>query len=128
MDLAQWVADGRWEALLELIDQLPSASRLNEAIAQDDEAADELVKFSDQDDAERSAWSPRVAEFNLSNMLMVSLINEIKLLSQTVIASGGGKPKKVQPFPTPKTAIDRARERQDLNLFREMQAMFGFGK
>lgn len=128
MDLAQWVADGRWEALLELIDQLPSACRFNEAIAQDDDAADELVKFSDQDDSERPAWSPRVAEFNLSNMLMVSLINEIKMLSQTVIASGGGNPKKVQPFPTPKTAIDRARERQDLNLFREMQSMFGFGK
>lgn len=128
MDLAEWVADGRWEALLELIDQLPSACRFNEAIAQDDETADELVKFSDQGGDERPAWSPRVAEYDLTNTILAQVVNEVKMLGQTIIAANGGAAKKIKPFPAPSTAIDRARERQDLNLFREMQSMFGFGK
>lgn len=128
MDLAEWVADGRWEALLELIDQLPSACRFNEAIAQDDEAADELVKYSDQDDAERPAWSPRVAEYDLTNTILAQVVNEVKMLGQTIIAANGGQAKKIRPFPMPRTALDRARERKDLNLFREMQSKFGFGK
>lgn len=126
MDLAQWVADGRWEALLELIDQLPSASRFNEAVAQDEESAEYLLSLPESEGGPN--WSPRVAEFDLTNTLMVSLINEVKMLSQTVIASGGGKPKKIKPYPVPRTAIDRARERQDLNMFYDMQAKFGFGK
>ena len=128
MDLAQWVAGGRWEALLELIDQLPSACRLNEAIAQDDDAADEIVALTGGEGSEGPAWSPRVAEFDLPSSLLVSLINEVKMLRQSGQAVAGGKPKSEKPFPTPKTAIDRARERQDLNLFRDMQSKFGFGK
>lgn len=128
MDLAEWVADGRWEALLELIDQLPSACRLNEAIAQDDEAADELVAIVGDGDSEGPSWSPRVAEYDLTNTILAQVVNEVKMLGQTIIAANGGSAKKIKPFPAPKTAIDRARARQDLNLFREFEAKFGFRK
>lgn len=127
MDLAEWYAGGRWEGLLELIDQLPSACRLNEAIAQDDETAEYLLAAADEGE-NRPAWSPRVAEFDLQSSLLVSLINEVKTLRQSGVAVAGGKPKKERPFPTPQTALDRARERQDLDLFHEMEAMFGFGR
>lgn len=129
MDLRAWVSDGsRTVELLELVDQLPSSCRLNEAIAQDDAAADELLALVGDGEGDGKPWSPRVAEFDLTNTLLVSLINEVKILSQTVVASGGGKPKKVKPFPVPVTAIDRARERADLKMFRDFEAMFGFGK
>lgn len=127
-DLGDWLRSERWSALVDLIDQLPSACRVNEAIAQDDEAADELVAMLDDSESEGPDWSPRVAEFDLTNTMLAQLINEVKLLGQTIIASNGGKAKKIKPFPTPRTAIDRARERQDTDMFYRMQAKFGFGR
>lgn len=123
MDLAQWVADGRWEALLELIDQLPSACRLNEAIAQDEEAAEFMLKAGDP----TGTWSPRVAEFDLTNSLLVSLINEVKMLRQSGIAVAGGKPKKETPFPSPRTAVDKVRERLAQDEAKHIAYGFGFG-
>ena len=125
-DLGDWLRSERWSALVDLIDQLPSACRLNEAIAQDDEAADELVAIMDESVGEGPDWSPRVAEFDLTNTMLAELIDQVKLLGQTIIAANGGSAKKIRPFPKPKTAIDRARERRDLNTFREFDAMFGF--
>lgn len=127
-DLGDWLRSERWSALVDLIDQLPSACRLNEAIAQDDEAADELVAIMDESEGEGPDWSPRVAEFDLTNTMLAELIDQVKLLGQTIIAANGGNAKKIRPFPKPKTAIDRARARQDLNLFYDMQSKFGFGK
>ena len=125
-DLGDWLRSERWSALVDLIDQLPSACRLNEAIAQDDEAADELVAMMDDDDSRKPDWSPRVSEFDLTSTMLGQLIDEVKMLGQTIIAANGGTAKKIRPFPTPKTAIDRARERRDLNAFREFETMFGF--
>lgn len=129
MDLRAWLTENRVVDLLDLIDQLPAACRLNEAIAQDDEAADQLVALTDGSKSKDGpSWSPRVAEFDLTNMILVSLVNEVKMLRQSGVALAGGKPKKEPPFPAPKTAIDRARERQDLNLFHSFQSKFGFGR
>lgn len=123
MDLDVWYSAGRWVGLIELIDMLPSACRLNEAIANDPEMAEILA---DQPDPSEP-WSPRVTEYDLPVILLSQIADGIKALQQTSIAVAGGKPAKVKPFPTPRTAITRLREREDLDMFHDMQSRFGFG-
>lgn len=130
MDLAKWVTDGRWTALLELIDQLPSASRYYEAISQDDETAEMLLQLTEdnEDPKNQEPWSPRVAEYNLTNTLLVALINEIKTLRLSGQAVAGAKPKKEKPFPAPRTAFERARARREEQEAKRIAFMFGFSE
>lgn len=122
MDLDVWYSAGRWVGLVELIDMLPTACRLNEAIANDPEMAALMI---DQPQLSEP-WSPRVSEHSLETMILMDISDGIKSLQQVNVAVAGGKPAKDNPFPRPRTAIDRLREREDLDLFHEMQAKFGF--
>lgn len=106
MDLARWWADRRWVALLELIDQLPQASRFMEAVVNDPEQAD-LIARSREGEAE-VPWSPRFSEFGLLERLMRDAVMAIQGVQAAVIAAAGGKPPKVEPYPVPVTEIDRA--------------------
>lgn len=125
MDLAAWVAEGRYVGLLELIDMLPSACRLKEAIAQDEEAAEYILSLP-ENEGEGEPWSPPVAEFNLTNSLLTALINEVKMLRQSGQAVAGGKPKSEKPFPTPRTAVDRVRERHEAEWASDTLKLLGF--
>lgn len=122
MDLAEWYAGKRWLALLELIDNLPTACRLNEAIANDPEAAAHLA------DAPRSAdpWSPRVSEFDLNATMLREILHAIKALKQVSIAVAGGKPGDEKPFPMPFTEIDRAIAAAERSWAEAFVGQFGF--
>ncbi|MFK0005469.1 hypothetical protein ACIQTZ_00300 [Paenarthrobacter sp. NPDC090520] len=106
MDLTEWYHAGRWVALLELIDMLPAASRLNEAIANDPEAAEAIAKS--RQGKEQKPWSPRTAEWDLHATILSSVANDLKTLIAITSKANGGKPGEVKPFPTPKTAIQEA--------------------
>lgn len=127
VDLAGWVADGRWCGLLELIDQLPSASRYHEAVSNDEEAAEAMLELY-EDSGAGEQWSPRVAEFDLTNSLLVTMINELKMLRLSGQAAAGIKPKKEDPFPSPRTALDRVRERLELDSAKQIAFGFGFSE
>ena len=122
MDLAEWYAAGRWVALLELIDNLPTACKLNEAIANDPEAAAQLAE------APRSAdpWSPRVSEFDLTATILREILHAIKGLRQVSIAAAGGKPGEEKPFPAPYTEIDRAIAAAERSWAEAFVGQFGF--
>jgi hypothetical protein len=122
VDLAVWWREKRWVALLEFIDGLPGASRLNEAIANDQELAAILA----QEPEPTESWTPRVSEYGLTEMILSQIADGIKALQQTSIAVAGGKPGEMKPFPSPRTAVDlfrAAKERQELE---EAAALFGF--
>lgn len=123
VDLAAWFREKRWVALLELIDGLPSASRLNEAIANDPELAEAIASQPEPTEP----WSPRVSDYTLTNMLLAQLVNGINALQGTTVAAAGGKPGQIKPFPTPRTAIDRVREAQEQQFISDMAGLLGFG-
>lgn len=127
VDLAEWYAAGRWTGLLELIDELPDASRYYEAIANDPELAGELARARmERRDEAGKPWSPRISEFNLHAQLAREQIMETKLLRRAVIASAGGKPGEEKPFPSPRTAVDEAFEQLEDALSGELLSQFGF--
>jgi len=126
VDLAEWYAGKRWVGLLELIDNLPTACRLNEAIANDPEAAKHLaeIRLSRADDAED--WAPRISEFDLTATMLREILHAIKGLRQVSIAAAGGKPGEEKPFPAPYTEIDRAIRAAERSWAEAFVGQFGF--
>ncbi|SEE19599.1 hypothetical protein SAMN04489740_0858 [Arthrobacter alpinus] len=126
MDLAEWYVAGRWTALLELIDMLPSNNRLNEAIANDPESARQLAEMSLDKDPDDEPWSPKLSEFGITEHLLREILHAIKLSGNTAIAAAGGKPGEIKPFPAPRTGIDRALEAAERDWAVGFAGLFGF--
>ncbi|WP_028265937.1 hypothetical protein [Arthrobacter sp. MA-N2] len=127
MDLAEWFRAKRWVALLELIDMLPTACRLNEAIANDPEMAAILAEqrlSRREDDAD--PWSPKISEYDLNITVLREILHAVKGLRQVSIAAAGGKPGEETPFPAPYTEIDRAVEAAERNWAEMFVQQFGF--
>lgn len=122
MDLAVWYREKRWVALLDLIDGLPGASRFNEAISNDPELAAQIAAQPDPVEP----WRPRVQDYTLTNMLLAQIADGMKSLQQTQIAAAGGKPSQVKPFPSPRTAIDRAKEAHEKQFVSDVLGLFGY--
>lgn len=116
MDIAHWVRCRRWRALLELIDQLPAASRFREAVANDPEQARLAIEREDSADPDEEAepWSPRVSDWTLEAVLLRQIREGLVSVFQQLVASGGRTPPHVEAFPVPRTAVDRAREEADV--------------
>ncbi len=122
MDLAEWYVAGRWVALLELIDMLPTACRLNEAISNDPEKA-RLIAAAPQP---ADAWAPRVSEFDLQAVLGQQQLHALYAIKQTLIALKGQKPPAIEPFPGPRTEIQKAIAALAYSNTVELVTMFGF--
>lgn len=122
VDLAEWYANGRWVALLDLIDGLPSACRFNEAIVNDKEYAAQIAAMPKSD----SEWTPRVAEFDLNAHILREILHALKGLKQVTVAAAGSRPGEEKPFPAPKTELDRAIEEADRLWAESFVGQFGF--
>jgi hypothetical protein len=122
VDLAEWYAAGRWVALLDLIDGLPTACRLNEAIVNDPDAAKAIANMPKSS----VEWSPRVAEFDLHAHLLREVLHAVKGNGQIAIATAGGKPGELKPFPAPRTEVERAIEVIERDWAESFVGQFGF--
>lgn len=122
MDLATEYRNRRWVALLDYIDQLPRANRLNEAMLNDPEVAAELAERPDPTEP----WSPDVRDYNLTAIMMREMISELKVIQQTLVASGGAKPKPFTPFPAPVTELDRVKKRKEREFAVGIAELVGF--
>lgn len=126
MDLAEWYAAGRWVALLELIDMLPAACRLNEAIANDPEAVAAMAAM--QAGGERLPWAPRTAEWDLHASILSQIADGVQVLTAALIKVNGGKPGDIKPFPTPRTKIQDAMKAAEREWAAGFIEQFGFSK
>jgi hypothetical protein len=122
VDLAEWYAAGRWVALLDYIDGLPAACRLNEAIVNDPEAAAAIAKLPEPS----TPWTPRVAEFGLTEHLLREILHAVQSNGQISIGVAGGKPGELKPFPAPRTEVDRAIEAIEREWAESFVGQFGF--
>lgn len=108
--MARWWRDRRWVALLDLIDQLPQASRFMEAVANDPEQAALIAEARSKDDDDEPSFL-RLSEFGLTERLLRDAVLAIRGVQAAVIASASGKPARIEPYPMPRTEIARAVER-----------------
>lgn len=127
MDLAVWWRARRWRGLLDLIDQLPAASRLNEAIHNDPEQAERIARARlEQDPDEAAPWSPRQAEYDLHANLLRDLIQAVAINTATTVAAAGGKARQPATYPTPVTEVDKATARLERAWAQSVLSRFGF--
>lgn len=116
-------AAGRYTALLDYIDMLPGACRLNEAIANDPELAEIMAAQPTPSEP----WTPRVQDWGLTNMLLAQAVNGLTMLQNTQIAiATQKKPAEFKPFPTPRTAVDRAKEAHEKQFVTDVLGLLGF--
>ncbi|WGW12756.1 hypothetical protein LWF01_02995 [Saxibacter everestensis] len=108
MDLGELWRGRQWPALLEYIDGLPSASRTRQAQADDPDFA-RMVVDDEETKPSSGRWSPPLAEWDTTAIILSGLRTDIKSLLSTVAAMGGGKGKQ-EPVPSPRTAIDAERD------------------
>lgn len=125
VDLAAWWKARRWVGLLDLIDQLPTASRLSAAMLDDPEVTEAMAARKQTDE-----WSPPVSEYNLVAMLLAEIrdrqgeiINAV--LSTIPVEKGKTRPKhRDKPFPRPVTEIDRAKRRASEHAYLDIVRTF----
>ena len=122
VDLAEWYAAGRWVALLDYIDGLPSACRLNEAIVNDPEAAAEIAALPRPE----NEWAPSISEYDLTAHLLREILHSIKSLRQVSVAAAGGRPGEEKPFPAPRTEVERAIAALERQWAETFVGQFGF--
>lgn len=128
MDVAALYAAGRWAAILDYIDGLPSASRLNEALMNDPETAAYMAQLSmEQGEDERKPYAPRLAEWDIHATLLRELVDGLKSLSALTLRIAGGKPGDLQPFPSPRTAVDDAKKEAERRWAVDFGSRLGFG-
>lgn len=100
--------------LLELIDQLPTTSRLNEAIYNDPDEALRIVIAREKGASTDVLWTPRQSEFGVDQMMMQRLIHAVEVGTEQSKANHGTRPSRVVAFPGPETLVDRlATERRE---------------
>lgn len=100
----------RWLDLLNLIDWLPRNSAFIEALSEDDEVAEEVLRQPENKRARGAG--PRISEWSPELERLTDLVDRMGEVMIAVIASQGGKAPKIRPYPRPRTAIDRLRERK----------------
>jgi hypothetical protein len=89
-----------------MIRQLPSSSRLVEAMANDDELASSLAE------PEGDGSGPRLSEYTADVARLDIVSDLLKELISVVVSVAGGKPPRVKPARRPETAFDRQAKRR----------------
>lgn len=98
VDLAQLMAARRWRALIDLVTELPSTSRLTDALVNDEEYARAAVEVFNSTDTPTQGLSSVREE-----TMQVQILRDLFDLISTAL---GGKAR----YPRPVTAIERANQ------------------
>lgn len=96
--------------MLNLIDQLPQASRYHAAVANDDEHVEAILAATEGQPKREVA--PPLAEWTQDAELLASIKDSIEVLISTTIATSGTKPPRVKPTKRPNTKYEDVRQRR----------------
>lgn len=98
----------RWRRLRNLIDKLPKASLYRERILNDPEMVRRMLE--QEKDKEKPKGGTAISEYTAEVALLRDVIGEIRVLRSTLVGvnSKNGKAPKVEPYPGPITAVQRA--------------------
>ena len=129
MDLSEWIESGRWRATLELVEQLPWASRFRAAMLNDPDYADMIAEAQLRQESEGSDDGPSVAEFGSVEQRLTTLIDLMKVQVQwSQRQAGVTSPSKMKPEPRPKTLVSELIERKEQEVGLSVAEQFGFSR
>jgi hypothetical protein len=115
----------RWRELYSYIKQLPSDSRVNHLIANDEEYLEKALANQDKNrtPGQSGPSGPSMAEWNLTNALLTKLVNAVRQNTEVTKAAAGGKAGNIQPERGPVTAADKVLNRLRQREHEEMSAI-----
>lgn len=108
----------RWRKLLNLIDGLPRNSAFVEAVANDEQAAQQLL----QQQPEASAPGVRLSEWSPEREILADVVDRLGNVIQAVIAAAGTKPQRMAPAARPVTAVMRLRKQRRVEQHQRLVA------
>lgn len=114
---------------LDLIDGLPSASRFRQALLNDEQVAEQIIRAQDEAETNGSpqeSWRLQVSENTPEVILLTHVLQALDDLSGLVLAqaSQGKKKHKPRQLPVPRTAVDTVRERKTKEKAQEIASIF----
>jgi hypothetical protein len=118
LDLADEWKSRRWRRLLNMIDQLPRDSFMQEAMADDEALAEHMLAQAPSERPPARRWS----EYGIQVELLAGIYDRLAEVPNAIAAANGAKPRKVKPYPRPVTAIERVRERRARQKHRSIVA------
>lgn len=112
LDLTQEWRMRRWRRLLNLIERFARTrtSWLNDAMSEDEELAEFLVKTEKRDAPAKVARSMR--DFSAVVEVLSVVADRQAELAQIMAAHKGAKPRRVDPMPRPETAFQKVKRRK----------------
>ena len=125
-DLSEWLENGRVRALLELVDQLPSTSRLTSARMNDPDEAERIARAQLEHGTDSNKWHPDVSEYELTHKMLGAMISLQQQTIKTMVELQGGKGGSPEPFPAPRTAVHDAIDRLEAEWADNLLTAFGF--
>lgn len=112
-DVVDLWEQGRYAFTLNLIDHLPRASAYRQALAEDDEWAEQLPyeALVPRGDVRPlwSEWTPEVE-------MLAAAVDRLGENIAAQVAAAGGKPGHVKPWPRPESAAERVRRRREQEM------------
>ena len=117
IDLTEWWRARRWRALLEMITQLPRASRTRRAMMDDPETAAMILDSEDdeettEDEPKSEKWAPPLDQYGLTEELLVVIANQLMVQRYEIARMMTGKGSEPNLIGTPRTLVDELRERR----------------
>lgn len=113
-DVVDLFEQGRFAFTLSIIDNLPRTSAYAQAVAQDDELASTMAEPLTARTVPMTEWSPEVEA-------LAVVVDRLAEVTNTLIATAGGKPKQIRPYPRPVTAFDRTRAQRRREAAAELE-------
>jgi len=119
LDLATEWRSRRWRRLLNIIDRLPRNSAYCEALTEDEELAEQVLKGPDP---QQTAPRRRMADWSPTVEMLTAILDRLGELTLAVAARRGAKPGKLPRGPYPTTAVERVRARKRIENHRALVA------
>ena len=92
----------------------------------DDEMAQMLVELEADDDSAAMPWAPPFEDYTTQAKLLSMAVDGINELLAATVKLKTGKTLNIKPVPSPRTAVDTARQRRDVQAAINVAGMFGF--
>lgn len=129
VDLHELYQQRRVVLALDLIDGLPTHSRFRQAVLNDPDAVHAIV---DQQEADERAgkqpgeWAPEISEYDANVIMQGRILAALSDIAGLLTAQASGGKSKGKPIriPTPKTEIDRERDRRHIAKSRDLMRIF----
>lgn len=118
MDLGELWRNGKRRRILNLITQLPQASRFAAAVANDPEHVEAILEATKNDP--QKEVSPPLSTWTTDTDFLAQIKDTLEVTLAVLVRANGGSSRKVKPVKRPQTAFADAAEKRTVSQHRKV--------